>query len=170
MYVFIGGPGRDGYWVSLSRGVTNHWWLGNAGLVQRLSKFFSHFSLANANSVNSSPTKTTNGNCKNFASVTAVIISVTAVKAVYTCKLLWLLPDTDRRMLRFIMELELHHGTNHRLQKVCICWWPSNRACWWRLANNGRGAEQRHGNRRWLQPDLEVKAQHYKTSVGSLSP
>ena len=31
---------------------------------------------------------------------------------------------------------------NHHLHKVCICWRPSNHACWWRLAGGGRGAEQ----------------------------
>jgi len=31
---------------------------------------------------------------------------------------------------------------NHRLQKVCICWRPSNHACWWRLAGSGRRADQ----------------------------
>ena len=30
----------------------------------------------------------------------------------------------------------------HRLQKVCICWRPSNHACWWRLADSGGSAEQ----------------------------
>ena len=28
---------------------------------------------------------------------------------------------------------------------------------------SGRSVQQRHGNRRWIPPDLEVKAQHYKT-------
>ena len=59
---------------------------------------------------------------------------------------------------------------NHRLQKVCICWRPSNHSCYWRLAGSGRGAEQGHGNRRWIPPDLEAKAQHNKNGVGSLPP
>jgi len=42
-------------------------------------------------------------------------------------------------------------------QKVCICWRPSNHACWWRLVGSGRGADQGHGNRRWIPPDLEAK-------------
>ena len=54
---------------------------------------------------------------------------------------------------------------NHRLQKVCICWRPSSHTCWWRLAGSGRGGEQAHGNRWWIRPDLEVKAQHYRVSA-----
>jgi len=34
-----------------------------------------------------------------------------------------------------------------------------------RLAGCGRGAEQRHGNRRWMSLDLEAKSQHYKNCV-----
>ena len=56
---------------------------------------------------------------------------------------------------------------NHRLQKVCICWRTSNHACWWRLAGSGRGADQVHGNCRWIPPDLEAKAQHYKTVLAA---
>ena len=52
---------------------------------------------------------------------------------------------------------------NHHLQKVCICWRRSNHECWWRLAGGGRGADQRHGNARWIPPDLEAEAQHHKT-------
>ena len=57
---------------------------------------------------------------------------------------------------------------NHRLQKMCICWRPKNHACWWRLAGSGSGAEQGHGNRRWIPPDLEAKAQHYKEMVSAV--
>ena len=57
---------------------------------------------------------------------------------------------------------------NHRFQKVCICWRSSNHACWWRLAGSGWGANQGHGNARWMPPDLEAKAQHYKNGVGGL--
>jgi len=42
---------------------------------------------------------------------------------------------------------------------------PSNHACWWRLTNSGRGAEPRHGNRRWIPPDLEAKAQSTTKAV-----
>ena len=56
----------------------------------------------------------------------------------------------------------------HRLQKVCICSRSSSHACWWRLTSSGRSAKQRHGNRRWIPPDLQVKAQHYKNGIGSL--
>jgi len=56
----------------------------------------------------------------------------------------------------------------HRLQKVCICWRPSNHACWWRLVGSGRGAEQGHGNHRWTLPDLEAKSQNYINGFGSL--
>ena len=59
---------------------------------------------------------------------------------------------------------------NHRLQKVCICRRCSNYACWWRLAGTGRGADQGHGNHRWIPPDLEAKAQHHKDGFGSLPP
>jgi len=59
---------------------------------------------------------------------------------------------------------------NHHLQKVCICWRPSNHACWRRLAGGGRGAEQGHGNAKWIPPDLEAKAQHHENGVGSLPP
>ena len=63
----------------------------------------------------------------------------------------------------------LHHwSANHRIQEVCICWRSSNHACWWRLAGIGRGAEQGNGNRRWIPPHLEAKAQHYKDGVGNL--
>jgi len=41
-------------------------------------------------------------------------------------------------------------------------WRPCNHACWWRLAGSRRGDEQGHGNARWIPPDLEAKAQHYK--------
>ena len=58
---------------------------------------------------------------------------------------------------------------NHHLQKVCICWRPSNHACWWRLAGGGRGAEQGHGNARWIPPDLEAKAQHHENGVFHLN-
>jgi len=61
-------------------------------------------------------------------------------------------------------------GAKHRLQKVCICWLPRNHACWWRLGGSGRGAGQRHGNHRWILPDLEAEAQHYKNGVGSFPP
>jgi len=57
---------------------------------------------------------------------------------------------------------------NHRLQKVCICWRPSNHACWWRLAGSARVAEQGHGNSRWIPPDLAAEAQHHENGVGSL--
>ena len=56
----------------------------------------------------------------------------------------------------------------HHLWKVCTCWRPSNHACWWRLEDIRRGAEQGHGNRRWIPLDLESKAQHYKNGVSSL--
>jgi len=49
---------------------------------------------------------------------------------------------------------------NHCFQKVCIRQRPGNRACWWRLTNSGMDAKQRHGNRRWIPPDREVKAQY----------
>ena len=63
----------------------------------------------------------------------------------------------------------LHHWpANHRLQKVCMCRRSSNHACWWRLAGSGKGVDQGHGNCRWIPPDLEAKAQHYKNGVGSL--
>jgi len=51
---------------------------------------------------------------------------------------------------------------SHHPQKVCICWRPSNHACWWRLAGSGRGAEQGHGNTRWIPPDLDAKAQNHE--------
>ena len=38
---------------------------------------------------------------------------------------------------------------NYHLQKLCIHQRPSDHACW-RLRNSGRGAKQRHGNRRWI--------------------
>jgi len=57
---------------------------------------------------------------------------------------------------------------NHRLQKVCICWRSSNHARWWWLAGCARGAEQGHGNRSWIPPDLKAIAQHYKNGVDSL--
>ena len=56
----------------------------------------------------------------------------------------------------------------HGLQKVYICWRSSNHACWWRLTGSGRGADQGHGNCRWISPDLDAKAQHHKNGVGSL--
>ena len=31
---------------------------------------------------------------------------------------------------------------NYSLQKLCICLWSSNHACWWWLTSSGRGAEQ----------------------------
>jgi len=37
-----------------------------------------------------------------------------------------------------------------------------------RLAGSGRGAQQKHGIRKWIPPDLDAKAQHYKNGVGSL--
>ena len=43
-------------------------------------------------------------------------------------------------------------------------------ACWWRVTGSGSCAEQGHGNHRWIPPDLKVKAQHYRNSVGSLPP
>jgi len=52
---------------------------------------------------------------------------------------------------------------NHRLQKVCICWRPSKRACWWRLAGSERGADQGHGNCRWIPPDWKLKLSTTKT-------
>jgi len=52
--------------------------------------------------------------------------------------------------------------------RLCIRQRPSNHACWWRLTNSGRGVKQRHGNRRWILPDVEVKAQYYKSSVNCL--
>ena len=54
--------------------------------------------------------------------------------------------------------------------RLCKCIWqqPSNHACWWRLTNSGRAAMQRHDNCRWIPPDVQVKAQYYKSSVGSL--
>ena len=52
---------------------------------------------------------------------------------------------------------------NHHLHKVCICWRPSNHACWWRLAGGGRGADQGHGNTRWIPPDLKLKFSTTKT-------
>ena len=51
---------------------------------------------------------------------------------------------------------------------ICTCWRPSNHACWWRLAGSGRGADQGHGKHRWIPPDMETKAQHYKNGVSSL--
>ena len=42
------------------------------------------------------------------------------------------------------------------------------KSCILRLAGSGSGAEQGHGNRRWILPDLEAKAQQYKNGVGSL--
>jgi len=42
-------------------------------------------------------------------------------------------------------------------QKVCTCWWPGNHACWWNLAGSGRGAEQGHGNARWIPPTWKLK-------------
>jgi len=59
---------------------------------------------------------------------------------------------------------------NRRLPKVCLCWRSSNHTCWWRLAGSGSGVEQRHGNARWIPPDLEASAQHHKNGVGSLPP
>ena len=44
-----------------------------------------------------------------------------------------------------------------------MCWRPSNHPCWWRLAGGGRGAEQGPGNRWWIPPDVEAKAQHHET-------
>jgi len=61
-------------------------------------------------------------------------------------------------------------AASHHLQKVCICWRPSNHACWWRLlAGSGRGADRGHGNRRRIPPDLEAKAHHYKTQCQEFS-
>jgi len=57
---------------------------------------------------------------------------------------------------------------NHHLGKVCICWRPCNHACRWRSTGSGRGAEQGHGNDRWIPPDVEAKAQHRENGVGSL--
>ena len=56
-----------------------------------------------------------------------------------------------------------------RLQKVSMhrYWRCSNHACWWRLADSGRGAEQGHGSCRWIPPGLENKAQHYSTNTVS---
>jgi len=59
---------------------------------------------------------------------------------------------------------------NHRLQKECIWCRSTNHACWWRLAGSGRAADQRCGNCRWIPPDLEATAQHYKNDVGNLHP
>jgi len=53
-------------------------------------------------------------------------------------------------------------SANHHLEKVCIQQRPRNHACWWRLAGSGRGAEQGHGNHRWIPSELEAEAQHYK--------
>ena len=66
-----------------------------------------------------------------------------------------------------VQHIHLQPGS-HQLQKVCICWRPSNHACWWRLAGSGRGAEQGHGNARWISPGLEAKAQHHENGVSSL--
>jgi len=49
-----------------------------------------------------------------------------------------------------------------------MCWRSTNHAYWCRLAGNGRGVEQGYCNCRWIPPDLEAKAQHYKNGVGSL--
>jgi len=57
---------------------------------------------------------------------------------------------------------------NHHLQKVCICWRSSNHACWWRLAGGGRGADQGHGNARWIPPDLKDEAQYHENGVSGL--
>ena len=46
---------------------------------------------------------------------------------------------------------------NHCLQKVCICWRPSNHACWWRLAGSGcwtrtsQPQQQNHALLFWAQ-------------------
>ena len=69
---------------------------------------------------------------------------------------------------------EIHPGTpslqhlhlwpaDYRLQKVCICWRPSNNACWWRLGGSGSGVEQGYYNCRWIPLDLKDKAQRYGT-------
>ena len=52
---------------------------------------------------------------------------------------------------------------NHHLQKVCICWQSSNHAWWWRLGGSGRGADQGHGNDKWIPPDSEAKLSTAKT-------
>jgi len=50
----------------------------------------------------------------------------------------------------------------YRLQKVCSHWRSSNHACWWRIPSSGGSVLQKHGNCRWIPPDLEAKAQHCK--------
>jgi len=45
------------------------------------------------------------------------------------------------------------------------CWRSSNHACWWRLADSGSSADQANGICRWIPPDLEATAQHYKNGV-----
>ena len=52
---------------------------------------------------------------------------------------------------------------NHRLQKVCLCWRCSNHACWWRLAGNGRGADQGHGNSKLIPQTWKLKLSTAKT-------
>jgi len=54
---------------------------------------------------------------------------------------------------------------NYRLQNVCIRQQANNHVCWWRLTNSGKGAKERHGNRRWIPPDLEVKTQWPSTKA-----
>ena len=53
-------------------------------------------------------------------------------------------------------------------RQYAYSWRPTNHAWWWRLAGSGRGAVQGHGNCKWIPPDLEAKAQHYKNGVGGL--
>jgi len=68
---------------------------------------------------------------------------------------------------RFLHHLHLWLA-KHCLQNIRLNQRPSNHARWWRLTNSGKGAKQRHGNCREIPPDLEVKAQYYKSSVGCL--
>jgi len=53
---------------------------------------------------------------------------------------------------------------NHRLQKVCICWRPSNYACWWRLAGSAGGLSKDIAT---IPPDLDEYLQTWKLKLGT---
>jgi len=108
----------------------------------------------------------------------AVFVDLTAAYDIVwycglTCKLLRFL--RDRHMIWMIMELMSDRSFNRHptgiclgtssfqhlhlwlasypLQKVCICRRSSNHACWWKLASNGRSAQERHGDYSRIPPD-----------------
>ena len=56
----------------------------------------------------------------------------------------------------------------HRLQNAYTRRRLCSHASWRTMTSSGRGAIQIHGNCRWIPPDMEVKSQYYKGSLGSL--